>query len=76
MIATLVTLVGAVVVFLWVLYPLFGKPQQIPQERSALDMQAAVSKSVQELRTDLELRKIEQEDLDHIQAFLEEESSR
>lgn len=76
MAATLVTLAGAVLVFLWVLYPLFGKAREIPQERSAVEVQAAVSKSVQELRTDLELRKIEQEDLDHIQAFLEEESSK
>ncbi len=76
MAATLVTLAGAVLVFLWVLFPLFEKAREIPQERSALEVQAAVSKSVQELRTDLELRKIEQEDLEHIQAFLEEESSK
>ena len=76
MAATLVTLAGALLIFVWVLYPFFGQAREIPQTRSAEDVAAAVSKSVQELRTDLELRKIEQEDLDHIQAFLHEESSR
>lgn len=76
MAATLVTLVGALLVFFWVFSPLFGTRRDIPQARSAGDVQAAVSKSVQELRTDLELHKIHQDDLDHIKAFLEEESSR
>jgi len=73
---TLVALAATVVVFVWVLLPLFGTARQIAQSRSAEDVQAAVSKSVQELRTDLELHKIRQDDLDHIQAFLEEESSK
>jgi hypothetical protein len=76
MAATLVALAGALLIFLWVLYPLFGKTREIPQTRSPEEAAAAVSKAVQELRTDLELHKIEQEDLDHIQAFLKEESSR
>ena len=73
---TLVGLAGAVLIFVWVFFPLFGTAREIAQGRSVNDVQAAVSKSVQELRTDLELHKIQQDDLDHIKAFLEEESSR
>lgn len=73
---TLVALAATVIVFVWVLSPLFGTARQITQTRSFQDVQAAVSKSVQELNTDLELHKIHQDDLDHIKAFLEEESSR
>ena len=76
MAATLVTLAGALLVFFWVFSPLFGARVEILQTRPASDAQDAVSKSVQELKTDLELHKIHQEDLDHIKAFLEEESSR
>lgn len=76
MAATLVTLAVALLVFFWVFSPLFGARGEIPQTHSASAVQEAVSKSVQELRTDLELHKIRQEDLDHIKAFLEEESSR
>jgi len=73
---TLVALAGAVLIFVWVFFPLFGTAHEIAQGRSISDVQAAVSKSMQELRTDLELHKIQQDDLDHIKAFLEEESSR
>jgi hypothetical protein len=73
---TLMALAGAVLVFVWVFFPLFGPSHEIAQGRSIGDVQAAVSKSVQELRTDLELHKIRQDDLDHIKAYLEEESSR
>lgn len=73
---TLVALAGTLVLFVWALLPLFGRARQIAQSRSAEDVQAAVLKSVQELKTDLELQKIRQDDLDHIQAFLEEESSK
>ncbi len=73
---TLVALAGTLAVFVWVLFPLFGTARLIAQTRPAGDVQAAVSKSVQELKTDLELHKIRQDDLDHIQAFLEEESSK
>lgn len=76
MASTLVALAATVIVFIWVLFPLFGTARQITQTRSIQDVQAAVSKSVQELNTDLELHKIHQDDLDHIKAFLEEESSR
>ena len=73
---TLAALATAVLVFVWVFFPLFGTAREIAQGRSILDAQAAVSKSVQELRTDLDLHKIQQDDLDHIKAFLEEESSK
>ena len=76
MASTLLALAATVVVFVWVLLPLFGAARQIAQNRSTEDVQAAVSKSVQELNTDLELHKIRQDDLDHIKAFLEEESSK
>lgn len=73
---TLISLALAGLLFVWVFFPLFSSSREIVQTRSASDVQQAVSKSMQELRTDLELHKIHQEDLDHIKAFLEEESSR
>jgi len=76
MASTLVALALAVLAFVWVFYPLFGTARQIAQTRSKEDVQAALSKSVQELNTDLELHKIRQDDLEHIKAFLEEESSK
>ena len=76
MAVTMVALAAAALLFLWVFFPLFSVQREIVQTRSASEAQEAVSKSMQELRTDLELHKIHQEDLDHIKAFLEEESSR
>ena len=76
MVVTMIALAVAVLIFLWVFFPLFSAPREIVQTRSASEAQEAVSKSMQELRTDLELHKIHQDDLDHIKAFLEEESSR
>jgi hypothetical protein len=73
---TLLALAGALAIFVWAFFPLFGPTREIVQSRSVSDVQAAVSKSIQELRTDLELHKIQQDDLDHIKAFLEDESSR
>ena len=76
MAATLLTLGLAAVIFIWVFAPLFAKAGEIPQVRSSADIEEAVSKSIQELNTDLELHKIQQEDLDHIRAFLEQESAK
>jgi hypothetical protein len=76
MVITLLSLALALLSFSWVISPLFGEAAQIPQERSQQDVAVAVSRSVQELKTDLELDKIQSDDLDHIQRFLEEESSR
>lgn len=73
---TFLSLAVALGCFIWVLAPIFDPPQQISLERSSQDARLAVSKSVQELRTDLDLQKIQQEDLDHITRYLEEESSR
>jgi hypothetical protein len=73
---TLLALAGALAIFVWVFFPIFGSARQIAQGRPYGDAREAVSKSVQELRTDLELNKIQQDDLDHIKAFLEEESSK
>ncbi len=76
MLATLVSLAGALLIFIWVLAPMFGPPREIVQTRPKGEAEAAVSKSMQELRTDLDLDKIQQDDLDHIKAFLEDESSK
>lgn len=73
---TFLSLAVALAFFIWVLAPIFAPPQQIALERSSQDARLAVSKSVQELRTDLDLQKIQQEDLEHITRYLEEESSR
>lgn len=76
MVITLLSLAVALLAFAWVIAPLLGEADQIPQERSRSDVSLAVLRSVQELRTDLELDKIQSDDLEHIQRHLEEESSR
>jgi hypothetical protein len=76
MAVTLVALALAALVFFWVFSPLFAQPSEISQDRPESDIREAVSKSMQELNTDLELHKIDREDLDHIRAYLEDQSSR
>jgi hypothetical protein len=76
MAGTLLSLVVAVAVFGWVLAPLFGEPKEISQARSTDQIQEAVNRSVRELKTDLELQKIQASDLEEIQSFLESESKR
>ena len=76
MAATLFSLALALAAFLWVLYPLFGDPAAIPQGRPEGEARMALSRSLQELRTDLDLQKIKEEDLKEIQQHLEEEASR
>ncbi|MEW5763431.1 MAG: hypothetical protein ACOYXN_05720 [Acidobacteriota bacterium] len=71
----LATLVLAVAAFVWVLRPLFEEAQAIPQERAAGLLADAVTRSVQELETDLRLQKIEPADLDMIQEHLKRESA-
>ncbi len=75
MLITVISLVIAAGVFLWIFAPLFGQPEQIPQQRGREELMSAVNRSVHELETDLKLEKIQQEDLDVIQKHLEEESS-
>ncbi len=75
MLITLISLAIAAGIFLWIFAPLFGKQEQIPQERGRDELMSAVNRSVHELETDLKLEKIQQEDLDVIQKHLEEESS-
>ena len=75
MLITLISLAIAAGIFLWIFAPLFGKQEQIPQERAREELMSAVNRSVHELETDLKLEKIQQEDLDVIQKHLEEESS-
>ncbi len=76
MAGTLLSLVVAVAAFGWVLSPLFGEPKQISQARPTDQIQDAVDRSVRELKTDLELQKIQASDLEDIQSFLESESKR
>jgi|YelNatPaOPRAMG01_1025707.scaffolds.fasta_scaffold01159_15 hypothetical protein len=76
MAGTLLSLVVAVAAFGWVLAPLFGEPKEISQARSTDQIQEAVNRSVRELKTDLELQKIQASDLEEIQSFLESESKR
>jgi hypothetical protein len=76
MAGTLLSLVVAVAAFGWVLAPLFGEPTEISQARSTDQIQDAVDRSVRELKTDLELQKIQASDLEEIQNFLETESKR
>ncbi len=73
---TFLSLAVALACFVWVLTPLFGPPREITSQRSSREAELAVSKSVQELRTDLDLQKIQPEDLEHITRYLEEESAR
>jgi hypothetical protein len=76
MAATILSLALALGAFLWVLSPLFGDPAPIPQARPEDEARMALSRSLQELRTDLDLQKIQAEDLKEIQQHLEEEASR
>lgn len=76
MAATLFSLAVALAAFVWVLYPLFGEEAPIPQGRPEDEARMALSRSLQELRTDLDLQKIQAEDLEEIQQHLEEEASR
>lgn len=71
---TLVVLALAAVAFFFTLRPLFKKPEPIPQDRSAGEIRLAVEKSLQELRTDLQLQKIQEEDLRSIEGYLERTS--
>jgi hypothetical protein len=70
-IAVLLLAAGA---FFAILKPLFGPPQLIAQERPEEDLKNAVEKSIQELRTDLQLHKIQEEDLRAIESYLERSS--
>lgn len=72
--STVLILALAAAAFFAVIRPLFRKPEPIPQERPEEEMRTAVQKSIQELRTDLQLQKISQDDLRDIEAYLEETS--
>ena len=71
---TVVVLALAAVAFFFALRPLFGEPRPIPQDRPEGDIRNAVEKSLQELRTDLQLQKIQEEDLKAIEGYLEASS--
>jgi hypothetical protein len=74
MFGMLVSLALAVAVFAWILAPLFGPPSPIAESRGSEELSAAVDRSLRELRTDLELGKIQEEDLAAIQEHLTQES--
>lgn len=72
--STVLILALAAAAFAAVLRPLFRKFETIPQERPEEEMRSAVQKSIQELRTDLQLQKIHGDDLSEIEAYLEKTS--
>jgi hypothetical protein len=72
--STALILALAAAAFAAVLRPLFRKFEPIPQERPEEEMRSAVQKSIQELRTDLQLQKIHGDDLSEIEAYLEKTS--
>lgn len=74
MLAMLLSLAFAVSVFSWLLAPLFGPSTQITEARGEGELSLAVSRSLRELETDLDLGKIHPEDLAAIQQHLEKES--
>lgn len=71
---TLVVLALAAAAFSFALRPLFGKPEPIPQDRPEGDIRLALEKSLQEFRTDLQMQKIQEEDLRAIEGYLEQTS--
>lgn len=72
--AMLFLLIMACAAFYGAISPLFRAPETISQERSEGDIRDAVDKSIRELRTDLQLQKIQEEDLKTIEAYLEQTS--
>jgi hypothetical protein len=72
--STVLVLVLAASAFFAVLRPIFGQPEPIPQGRPDDDIQNAVDRSIQELRTDLQLKKINEDDLKTIEAYLNRSS--
>lgn len=72
MLTTLFTLAVSVALFLWVLNPLFGKAEALAARGAEAEIGESVARSIQEFRADLELGKIQPEDLaaieDHLRA--------
>lgn len=75
MLAMLISLALAVGVFSWLFAPLFEPPAQIADARGENELNLAVNRSLRELETDLDLGKIQPEDLNAIQQHLAKESS-
>jgi len=73
MIPVLVSLALAIGAFAWLLAPLFGPTKGLVGGRERSDLGAAIDRSLKELQTDLELGKIQAEDLAAIQEHLEKE---
>lgn len=74
MAAVVFSLLLALGVFLFAVWPLFGERESIPDERHPGLLKEAVARSVRELETDLRLEKIGEEDLRVIREHLERES--
>ncbi len=75
MAATIVVLSIALVLFLWVLAPLFGAPTPIPQEREKRVVDEALSRSMRQFETDLNLGMIDSKDLALVRDHLKSETA-
>jgi len=75
MLPTLLFLAGAVALFLWVLNPLFGKPEPLVHFGAEAEIGESIAHSIQEFRADLDLGKIQPEDLTAIERHLRASSA-
>lgn len=74
MLTTLLALAAVIALFLWVLNPIFGKPQPIVAPDMGDEIRDSIAASIQEFRADLELGKIKAEDLAQIEDHLKASS--
>jgi len=75
MLPTLVALAGSVALFLWVINPLFRKPEPLVPSGAEAEIGESIAHSIQEFRADLELGKIQPEDLTAIENHLRASST-
>ncbi len=70
MLIALFTSAGCIVLFLWVLAPLFGQPEPLSEPDVRREAEEGIAASLREFQADVDLGKLQPEDLGRIESDL------